>query len=395
MSTFAKMNNVIEHIEYLVRRHDCVVIPSWGAFIAHHQAARFDDAASLYMPPVRQISFNVNVDYDDGLLTASIARKLGITFSKAAKIVAQEVDAMKCQLDADGEISLGSVGRFIAQEGSTPLFEPSTEIKRFESMGLMPVEAKPIIEQTLEEEAPAQKPAPTLPRRIGLRALKIAAAIAVTISVGAAMVVPSLTNRNDNLAGITSTSSILSDIDTSSILRADDRADNDSRPQSAADTIVVEETPTDVVNAPIQPDFTATKPATTPCAAPLAADVPAAKQQPAAAAAQPTTPAISEAADSNANQAAAKPIKDKAAETRSSLKPNASHCLVIGSLANLRQAKVFINEQAGSGYNLKVYAADGKYRVYIASGSVEQLLDLKANTPLGEAYPDAWVCKVK
>ncbi len=382
------MNNVIEHIEYLIRRHDCVVIPSWGAFIAHHQAASYDPTASLYMPPMRQISFNVNADHNDGLLTASIARKLDIPFIKAAKIVTQEVDAMKCQLEADGEISLGSIGRFVAQSESSLLFEPSGELLREESRGMSPVEVKPVIEQAIEDDEPAYKPTPATPRRIGLRALKIAAAIAVTVSVGAAMLIPSVMNRNDNLAGIASTTSILSEIDTSSIFKAENNRASSIQPEDEVSESITGAEVNTLANAidttselalPEIANTNTTKPE---------ADNKAARQN----INSPGDDAQEKAAKENAE--AEKTSQKKAKKDNTALKPDASHCLVIGSLANLKQAKLFISQQAGSGYDLKIYAADGKYRVYIATGSIEKLVDLKANTAVGEDYPEAWVCKV-
>lgn len=383
---FAEMNNVIEHIEYLIRRHDCVVIPSWGAFIAHQQAAYYNAESSLYMPPLRQISFNVNVDHNDGLLTASIARKLDIPFSKAAKIVTQEVDAMKCQLQTDGEISLGSIGRFVAQSESSLLFEPSDDLLRDESRGFSPVEIKPVIEQVIEDEVPAAKNNSRTPRRLGLKALKIAAAIAVTISVGAAIIIPSVMNRNDNLAGIASTTSILSEIDTSSIFKRENHNATIENPESEFQASAV------VSDSNVQTSDIETK--AQKSLPEITSDIHNRVDKKAD---QTTVNISNEKSQTEVSKESLPAENNPTKQTKNeqgSLKPDASHCLVIGSLANMKQAKLFISQQAGSGYDLKIYAADGKYRVYIATGSVEKLVDLKANTSLGEDYPDAWVCKV-
>lgn len=63
------MNHVIRHIEYLVPRHDCVVLPNWGAFIAHHQPSCYDEALGLMYPPLRGfLSVQVSVIMTDCLL---------------------------------------------------------------------------------------------------------------------------------------------------------------------------------------------------------------------------------------------------------------------------------------------------------------------------------------
>lgn len=344
--TFAKMNNVIEHIEYLIRRNDCVVLPSWGAFIAHYEPARYDEASSKFYPPSRRISFNADVDHNDGLLASSLSRRLGIPFAKAAKIVGEEVDSMKCQLAADGEISFGSVGRFTIGEESTLVFTPSCSLKEFETRGLSPIEIKPIIVAAKEEIAPRQAKNPTRFReRLGLRLLKTAAAVAVAISVLVSLAIPSANNRNDSLASC-----------GPEFLVSSDKIGNARDAATEANDIIV--------NAP----------ADTP--------LPELSSHPGIA---DTVPAISQ------DQPADTPKRETA--PAESFKPSASHCLVIGSLANMKQARLFISQQNQPG--LKIYAAEGKYRVYIAEGSTNQLLDLKSTTEIGSKYPEAWVCRVK
>jgi hypothetical protein len=63
------MYSITRHIEYLVSRHDCVVVPGWGAFIAQYEPARIDAESGLIVPPSRAISFNQSVMHNDGLLT--------------------------------------------------------------------------------------------------------------------------------------------------------------------------------------------------------------------------------------------------------------------------------------------------------------------------------------
>ena len=48
------MNNLFKHIEYLLLRNDCVIVPGFGAFIATNLPARIDyEKERFYLPPAR------------------------------------------------------------------------------------------------------------------------------------------------------------------------------------------------------------------------------------------------------------------------------------------------------------------------------------------------------
>ena len=52
------MIELARHIEILLLENDCVIIPDFGGFIAHYQPARYIKEENLYLPPVRTIGFN-------------------------------------------------------------------------------------------------------------------------------------------------------------------------------------------------------------------------------------------------------------------------------------------------------------------------------------------------
>ncbi len=121
---FVVMLTVIGHIEYLVRHNDCVVVPSFGAFIAHRESAHIQDG--MIYPPKRSILFNAAVNHNDALLVTSIMRKSGISYDAAVKVVDDDVLALKAHLSEVGELTFGNVGRFTS-ENDVVSFEPSEE----------------------------------------------------------------------------------------------------------------------------------------------------------------------------------------------------------------------------------------------------------------------------
>lgn len=337
------MNNVIEHIEYLVRRHDCVVIPSWGAFIAHYQPARYDDAESLFYPPSRDISFNVNVDHNDGLLTSSISRRKQISFASAAKIVEEDVAELKLCLERDGSVSLGNVGRFIRQEESAPIFEPSASIVDFETACLLPVQAESLVDETAENKSQHNEEETLKPRPAFIpKAIRVAAAVAIAVSVGLAMMMPSIfTREGDQYASL-----------------------------SPAAKIVV----TEHASLPAVPEISADQ--------------------------DDEAMLLSEISDAEADDAEQAMVAEEAVaevpaqEAEVKTAENPRYCLVVASLVSTRQAERYIAEVGDD--SLNIYVVDGKYRVYAATGDTfEQLAAIKSTTAIGERYPDAWVCRMK
>ena len=101
------------HIEYLLTRHDCVIVPGFGAFIATETEAYFDSEKGIINPRKREISFNSSVVTDDGLLSHSIARRERLSYEEAHRLMSALICKMNSDLRNEGEVSLGMVGRLV------------------------------------------------------------------------------------------------------------------------------------------------------------------------------------------------------------------------------------------------------------------------------------------
>lgn len=119
------MNLVIDHLECLLRRYDCVTVPGIGALMVRYRPARFDSRNPLVLlPPSREIAFNGALVESDGLLENSVARKNGISFEAASRIVKEETESLLEQLKKFGSIVLGRLGELIFSDHETILFYP-------------------------------------------------------------------------------------------------------------------------------------------------------------------------------------------------------------------------------------------------------------------------------
>lgn len=105
------MNLVLQHIEYLISRHDCVVVPGLGAFLANSCSAEYLADESMFIAPSRHFTFNGELNVSDGLLVMSVARALSTDYDSASVKVSHAVEAIKEELINTGECTIGRLGR--------------------------------------------------------------------------------------------------------------------------------------------------------------------------------------------------------------------------------------------------------------------------------------------
>lgn len=117
------MYNLSLHIEYLLLRHDCVILPGFGAFINVRKGARFDEATQTWYPMTREIRFNKALIHDDGLLANSYARKNKLSFHEGRELLRRDIELMKRQIKEQGETTVGQLGILSLNE-NTIVFHP-------------------------------------------------------------------------------------------------------------------------------------------------------------------------------------------------------------------------------------------------------------------------------
>ena len=184
------MNLTVRHLEYLISRHDCVIVPGLGAVLARNVSAEESADCGRWMPPCRNYSFNGSLTETDGLLAGSVARALGISYERATELLADELLGMRRQLDHEGSLSLGRVGRLYRESDEGVLFEPAEKdlLTPFATW-YRPIELRPVAvaEAGLTEGDSGRRVAKLTP--FG-RFVRIAAAIIVLVAVGLAVSTP-------------------------------------------------------------------------------------------------------------------------------------------------------------------------------------------------------------
>ena len=187
-------------------RHDCVVVPGWGAFIANYVPARYSEEEMTMYRPCRTIGFNASVTHNDGL------RREGLSYDAAMRFIADSVMTFRQQLSMDCEVSMGRIGYFRRNQGQYIEFVPFKQDNasdRFFGLADMEIKQVDVLEQErAEQEAVVEAPAAIVPRERNLfsrKATRIAASVAVLIGLGIVLSTPVIVNHDQASMGITVT----------------------------------------------------------------------------------------------------------------------------------------------------------------------------------------------
>lgn len=118
------MIQIQRHIEILLLSHDCVIIPGFGGFIAHHVDAHYDEDDRLWLPPYRTLGFNPQLTLNDSLLTQSYVEAYDISYPDALRQIETEVEELKGILHSEGEYEMDGVGTLSVNIEGNIEFEP-------------------------------------------------------------------------------------------------------------------------------------------------------------------------------------------------------------------------------------------------------------------------------
>lgn len=104
------MNELSRHIEILMLTNDCVIVPGFGGFMAHHKVAEYVKDCSLFYPPQRTLGFNPQLQLNDSLLAQAYVEAYDISYPEAVRRIEDEVDEIKQTLSIEGEYEFHGIG---------------------------------------------------------------------------------------------------------------------------------------------------------------------------------------------------------------------------------------------------------------------------------------------
>jgi Sporulation related domain. len=137
--------DVTAFVRELLFGHDCVIVPGFGGFIGNYTPARIDKGPGTFYPPVKQISFNRNLNHNDGLLVGRISNSLQINYGDARNIVEEFVIGLRKKLEKGEKVVFDNIGSFINNHEGNVQFEPDRNANyHLDSYGLEPFQCLPL-----------------------------------------------------------------------------------------------------------------------------------------------------------------------------------------------------------------------------------------------------------
>ena len=202
------MKNLDTYIEDLLFKHQCVIIPEFGAFVSNRKAAELA-ADKSFSPPQKELTFNSRLTYNDGLVAKHISEVERSSYEEAQEYIKSVVTRWKQELSLGQEVRLANIGKFTKGTDNNIIFTSlSKENYLTDSFGMSPVTTKEVSKgetgvevanpiyndqnnkpglvenpSVTPEEAAAGKPKPKMPLPIKYAAVAIVGLSAIGYAV--------------------------------------------------------------------------------------------------------------------------------------------------------------------------------------------------------------------
>ena len=125
------------YIKDLLYRYECVIIPGFGAFLANYTSASIDADSSTFYPPGKTISFNRQLQTNDGLLANYVASVEGTSYELALQKIRNFTGSLSLKLSQGERITLDTIGDFsLTPENKVQFLPCGTENFNIASFGL-------------------------------------------------------------------------------------------------------------------------------------------------------------------------------------------------------------------------------------------------------------------
>lgn len=118
------MKELFQHIERLLTGHDCIVVPGLGGFVLHEVQFGTSEDGSIFHPGGKEISFNVRLTFNDGILVQSYQETHQLSFEAAVEAIREEVATIHAALNEGHILHVGRLGTLRKNEDGQMLFRP-------------------------------------------------------------------------------------------------------------------------------------------------------------------------------------------------------------------------------------------------------------------------------
>ncbi len=117
------MKHIEQAIGDLLLRHNCVIVPAFGGFVAEQLSAKIDYDKGIMLPPRKALLFNKQLVSNDGLLINELAARTSATFDEANQELSGVVSGWNHRLKKGERIELDRVGILFLDNENNLRFE--------------------------------------------------------------------------------------------------------------------------------------------------------------------------------------------------------------------------------------------------------------------------------
>lgn len=186
MLQYTQITNLIAELLY---KHDCVIVPNFGGFVAREYSSSFSRGNNLLYPQAKHLLFNKNLVHNDGLLISALMEKGNIPYTEAEKQISDYKDYIQSLLSAKKRFELQNIGLLYMDTENSLRFEAKADVNfLLESFGFESVIAneliiepeKPVFEKQFEDRKAVVVPEKRKRSYAKIAALAIGLPIALT-----------------------------------------------------------------------------------------------------------------------------------------------------------------------------------------------------------------------
>ncbi|SFN46054.1 Sporulation related domain-containing protein [Bizionia echini] len=177
------------YISDLLYRYECVTVPEFGSFLTRKTSATIHETTHAFYPPKKVLSFNEQIQENDGLLARYIADVEKIPYEEASKKIKKRVKYLKSYLVEGETIAFENIGSLSLNNEGKMLFEPSYSFNYLtDAFGLSqftsPEVTRDLHKETVEAIEKVVPIAVTPQRRQSRGYLKYAAVGLIALTIG-------------------------------------------------------------------------------------------------------------------------------------------------------------------------------------------------------------------
>lgn len=153
-------NHITNLVAELLYKHDCVIVPNFGGFVARTSGSHFSKGNSLLNPASKQLLFNKNLIHQDGLLVSALMQSKSFSYDEANQHLTDYKDYIQSILQAKKRFELNNIGLLYMDNENILRFEPKAHVNfLIDAFGFEPIVAKelpmealkPLVEKHFED----------------------------------------------------------------------------------------------------------------------------------------------------------------------------------------------------------------------------------------------------